>query len=144
MEIPLDRRSREPGLPARWRGPLAWLVIAAACTLWAARPWDGEDGAGGDAVGLVIARLQATYLVGVARLMGTEGAPLYAQARTALDAGTVGQRQRFVLVAAELAGKDTEALAGYRRAEALSFGRETPYWLARLRRMDLERRGTPR
>ncbi len=103
MESPLDHGPREPR-PARWRAPVAWLVIAAACTLWAARPWDGEEGAGGDAVGLVIARIQATYLVGVARLLGTEGAPLYTQARTTLDAGTVGQRQRFVLVAAELAG----------------------------------------
>ncbi|MCC6738600.1 MAG: serine/threonine protein kinase [Planctomycetia bacterium] len=47
-------------------------------------------------------------------------------------------------IAAELAGKDTEALNGYLRAEALSMGRETPYWVARQRRQALEARGVPR
>ncbi|KAF0246118.1 MAG: WD40 repeat-containing [Planctomycetota bacterium] len=47
-------------------------------------------------------------------------------------------------VAAELAGKDTEALAAYKRAEALSMGRDTPYWLSRLRRQALEGKGVPR
>jgi tRNA A-37 threonylcarbamoyl transferase component Bud32 len=47
-------------------------------------------------------------------------------------------------VAAELAGKDAEALAGYRKAEGLSMGRETPYWLSRLRRQALEGKGVPR
>lgn len=83
---------------------MAWLVIAGACALWAVRPWEGAQADPGDAVGLVLARLQATYLVGAAQLMGADAAPLYAQARTVLDAGTVAQRQRFVLVAAELAG----------------------------------------
>ncbi|MEK7466955.1 MAG: serine/threonine-protein kinase [Planctomycetota bacterium] len=50
----------------------------------------------------------------------------------------------YAAVAAELAGKDAEALSGYKRAEALSMGRETPYWLSRLRRQALEGKGTPR
>lgn len=50
----------------------------------------------------------------------------------------------FTAVAAEVAGKDSEALAAYRKAESLSMGRETPFWLSKQRRLALEARGVPR
>ncbi len=50
----------------------------------------------------------------------------------------------FNAVAAEVAGKDSEALASYRKAESLSMGRDTPFWLSKQRRLALEARGVPR
>jgi membrane protease YdiL (CAAX protease family) len=64
----------------------------------------GEEGE--DAVGLTVMQLQAKYLVGVARLglLGPESAAVYTSAQAILNAGTVGQRQRAIIVAGDLVG----------------------------------------
>jgi membrane protease YdiL (CAAX protease family) len=55
-----------------------------------------------DRVGLTLMRMQSQYIVGVNDLMGNS-AEIYRQA-LALDTGSLGQRQRFVILAAEIVG----------------------------------------
>jgi membrane protease YdiL (CAAX protease family) len=59
-----------------------------------------------DPIGLTIMEVQAKYMVGVGRLglVAQEGPALYQGARIFLNLGTVGQRQRAIIVAADLAG----------------------------------------
>jgi membrane protease YdiL (CAAX protease family) len=109
---------------------LAWVVIAfTILTIYGLRhlekPTAGEAGKE-DTVGLVMMEFQSRYLVGTApiiRWMDQKAMPrpqpadgkrppptanemqLYTQAKT-LNRGTVGQRQRFVVLAGELGGPD--------------------------------------
>jgi membrane protease YdiL (CAAX protease family) len=59
-----------------------------------------------DPVGLTIMQLQAKYMVGLANsgLFAQEATTVYQSARFILNTGTVGQRQRSIIVAADLAG----------------------------------------
>jgi membrane protease YdiL (CAAX protease family) len=88
----------------------AWVLIvigtlgAVALTLL---PVPGADD-GEDPIGLLIMEIQARYMVGAAAYQG-DGALLYAYA-SELDAGTIDQRQRFVVLAGELAGPAEAAL----------------------------------
>jgi membrane protease YdiL (CAAX protease family) len=56
-------------------------------------------------IGLFLMRLMAQYYVGAASLMPGNEQLIYGQA-AALDVGTMPQRQRFVVLAAELAGRE--------------------------------------
>jgi membrane protease YdiL (CAAX protease family) len=100
--------SNNAGEP-RGRALVAWLVIIAAGLLTvgmhlfgaAAPADDGED-----PVGLTVMQLQAKSMVGMARsdFLPVDGPSVYASTRFVLNTGTVGQRQRSIIVAAELAG----------------------------------------
>ena len=88
-----------------WRVWLAWAVILGACLFTVSRHQTAPpEPAGQDTVGLILVQLQSKYLVGAARLMPVNSTALYAQAEGLLNIGTVGQRQRFVIVSAEMAG----------------------------------------
>jgi membrane protease YdiL (CAAX protease family) len=97
----------------------AWLVIVAAGLLTAgvhvveATLLEADDE---DPIGLTIMQLQAKYMVGLARsrLFAMEPEQIYHSAGFVLNAGTVGQRQRAVIVAGELLGPAgaREALEG--------------------------------
>lgn len=84
---------------------VAWLVIVAvvafAITLQYL-PLDPEAEEATEQIGLILMRMQAQYIVGVHDLLGNSG-QIYTQAKP-LDTGTLGQRQRFVVLAAEIAG----------------------------------------
>jgi membrane protease YdiL (CAAX protease family) len=57
-----------------------------------------------DPVGLILMQVQGKYLVGAARSFLFSPTALYAQSKTVLNTGTVGQRQRFIIIAADLGG----------------------------------------
>jgi membrane protease YdiL (CAAX protease family) len=103
--------SRRPGPPPP-RGPfgfafLAWLVIIAATIGVLAYTYLGARSAPedlDDTVATTLFRIQARYLVGASEMYG-QGALLLGQSQQ-LDVGSVEQRQRFVILAAELAGLD--------------------------------------
>ncbi len=85
---------------------LAWTAIAGMCVFTALlhRTPSGEPDQEDD-LGLTLMQLQARYAVGAADLLPWQDVPaLYASLRPVLDAGTVGQRQRAVIVAAYMAG----------------------------------------
>jgi membrane protease YdiL (CAAX protease family) len=76
---------------------LIQLVVTAVFT---PEPESGAD----DPVGDLLMEIQGRYLVGAAELMDS-GGMLYSQAQ-AFNVGSVGQRLRFVVLAAELSGSD--------------------------------------
>ena len=97
-----------PPSPGRagWTGWLAWVVIlgVALLSILANRspsdPGNGDE----DVVGLILVQLQGKYLIGAGRMLPGNAALLYTQAEGMLNIGSLGQRQRFVVMAAELAG----------------------------------------
>jgi membrane protease YdiL (CAAX protease family) len=96
------------GRPAPPQGQTmaAWIVITLAVAAAIALAQFGrEELSGGpeDPVGNVLMEIQGRYMVGAAELLG-QGQALFDQAKTQLNIGTVGQRQRFVILTAELAG----------------------------------------
>ncbi len=101
-----------PGEPPRARRgqPLvAWIVIAIVCvailTVQQVGPEPTAAG-GGETIELVLMELQSKYLIGASRLPTMQPGLLYSQAHTVLNVGTVEQRQRFIIVANELAGPE--------------------------------------
>ena len=66
-------------------------------------PQDPDDEYQEDVIGLILVQLQGKYLIGVARILPANAATLYVQAEGMLNVGSLGQRQRFVVLAAELA-----------------------------------------
>ncbi|MBT4584738.1 MAG: hypothetical protein HOC93_06620 [Phycisphaerae bacterium] len=76
----------------------AWVLIILFVGALAALQTipEGVDGAGNreDPSGLVIARMQAEFILGEGVLMGATGS--MSAGAIPLDAGTVGQRQRYV------------------------------------------------
>ncbi len=84
----------------------AWAAIAGMCILTAflhRAPSGGPEQE--DDLGVTLMQLQSRYAVGAADLVPGQDVPqLYEALRPVLDAGTVGQRQRAVIVAAYLAG----------------------------------------
>lgn len=97
--------------PKGWALP-AWLVIIATCLLTIVMqhrmPSSAESG-NEDQVGLTVMQMQGKHLVGVARLFSMDAEVLskvYDKAQGPLNIGTVGQRQRFIILAAELVGPD--------------------------------------
>ncbi len=97
------RAPRQAWWGAAW---LAWIVIlgVAVFTIMQHRSAPADQETAQDTVGLVLVQLQGKYLVGAAHLLAGQGPVLYGQAQGLLNAGTVGQRQRFVILASELAG----------------------------------------
>ena len=92
-----------------WQGPVAWVVILAVAVYVIAgghQPPDesSEDDDLQDAVGLILVELQGKYLIGAARLTPINAPAMYVQSEQMLNLGTLGQRQRFIVLAAELAG----------------------------------------
>jgi membrane protease YdiL (CAAX protease family) len=89
------------------------LVIAGRMMLPSLLP--EEEVVGGDPVGEMLIGMQARYMVGATEFMGS-GDLMYAQAG-ALNVGSLGQRLRFVVLAAELAGpaEAHEVLEGVRQ-----------------------------
>jgi membrane protease YdiL (CAAX protease family) len=100
--------SNSGGKP-RGRALAAWLVIIAAILLTVGMHVVGSSGLdeeGEDPVGLTVMQLQAKYMVGLARssFFAMEAPAVYESARFVLNAGTVGQRQRSIIIAADLVG----------------------------------------
>jgi membrane protease YdiL (CAAX protease family) len=100
-----------PAAPAARKGRAlaAWLVIVVVCLLTMAVHVVGPslvDSADEDPIGLTIMRMQARYVVGLANssIFPQDGASIYSSTRFVLNTGTVGQRQRSVIIAADLAG----------------------------------------
>lgn len=96
--------------PARRGQPLvAWIVIAIVCvailTVQQVGPEPTAAG-GGETIELVLMELQSKYLIGASRLPTMQPGLFYSQAHTVLNVGTVEQRQRFIVVANELAGPE--------------------------------------
>jgi membrane protease YdiL (CAAX protease family) len=88
---------------------VAWLVIIAAVLITAVLHRVGPslvDADDEDPIGLTIMQLQAKYMVGLANssLFAQRATAVYESARFVLNTGTVGQRQRSVIIAADLAG----------------------------------------
>ncbi|MHC5023525.1 MAG: hypothetical protein ACYTGG_06380, partial [Planctomycetota bacterium] len=94
--------------PPRGFAGLAWIVIIlAACAAIFLPKLQAEPAQvrrQQDAVGLTLMRLQGRYIVGVTDLGLLEGSMAYEQIRQSLNVGSPGQRQRVVVLAAELAG----------------------------------------
>jgi membrane protease YdiL (CAAX protease family) len=106
---PTESGPPDSGPPApRGRGlaPLAWFFILLAVVgqilLIPMLTAEEADPADGDPIGEVMLRLQGRYLVGAASVV-QNGPLLYAQA-DAFNTGPVTLRQRFVVLAGELAG----------------------------------------
>ncbi len=97
---------------------LAWIVIAGICGFIFVQPMVSPDESQtianpDDPMGLLMMRLQGMYLVGAHEFM-TDFSPaqaetLYLEAEPQINSGTVDQRQRFVILAAELAGAEEAA-----------------------------------
>ena len=92
--------------PARGHGWIAWIAIIALITgaIMMTRLSGPLGDPGEDPVGLTIFQLQAKYIVGWSRILPDNAQVLYSQSKVALDMGTLPQRQRFIVVAAELSG----------------------------------------
>jgi membrane protease YdiL (CAAX protease family) len=91
----------------RGRPVVAWLVIIAAVLFTAVLHRVEGSGAAADdedPVGLILMQLQAKYMVGLANssLFAQDATAIYQGARLILNTGTVGQRQRSIIVAADL------------------------------------------
>jgi len=105
----LDTAPAEPWPPARrrtgYRG-VAWLLIVAVVVLKfvGSAYLKGEEAATeGAQLDDVVMELQGRYLVGAAESVGN-GPMLFTSAAPGLDVGPVGQRQRLIVLAAEVAG----------------------------------------
>ena len=107
----LDAGPPVPGGPARARGYGAWVAwaaigLVAGMSIFADRL--GADSGQGeqldDTVGLILFHIQGKYLIGVSALMPLNTAQQYAQSEVLLNLGTLPQRQRFVVMAGEMAG----------------------------------------
>ncbi len=97
-----------PLRPKGWALP-AWLVIIAMCLLIVVIPrllGSSTDSEREDPVGLTFMQFQGKYVVGAARLLPVKTDKFYEQTEAVLNIGTVGQRQRFIILAAELVGPD--------------------------------------
>ena len=99
------------GGPARPHGYGAWvawaaILLIAGLSIFAdrlvANSEQGEEF--DDTVGLILVHLQGKYLIGASALLPVNAQQLYVQSETMLNLGTLPQRQRFVVMAAEMAG----------------------------------------
>ena len=82
------------------------ILAVAVYTIAGHRP-SGEPSEGDDlqdTVGLVVVELHGKYLIGAARMTPMSGPALYDKFEPMLNVGSLAQRQRFIVLAAELAG----------------------------------------
>ncbi|MEE8458516.1 MAG: CPBP family intramembrane glutamic endopeptidase [Phycisphaerales bacterium] len=97
-----------PGGPRRYGVWVAWaaILLVAGLSIFADRlVADSEQGEQlDDTVGLILFHLQGKYLIGASALMPMNSAQLYNQSEVMLNLGTLPQRQRFVVMAGEMAG----------------------------------------
>ena len=97
-----------PGRPSVWPALLAWvgiLVVTAVVAVGQSERKDATLPAADDPLGYRVLELQAKYSVAAAERTAAGGPALFVQLEP-LDSGTVGQRLRFAVVAAELAGPE--------------------------------------
>jgi len=90
----------------RGRAGIAWIVIAFMALLTIGLhliPQDADAVDGEDPIGLLMMQMQAQYIVGSTTFAGNAD-KFYEESKVTLDVGTLGQRQRFVVLAAELQG----------------------------------------
>ncbi|MFO0872689.1 MAG: CPBP family glutamic-type intramembrane protease [Phycisphaerales bacterium] len=139
MGVPAERRSSRFDRPL---AVLAWLVIVATFLVFVrAQNERREERMEGGGAGLRIAELQAKYMVGAANMTGSgPAAPGDAQPRDAaaaqqlvdaagmINAGSVEQRLRYVVVVGELGGprRMLEAAARLRAELPGDAGGESP------------------
>ena len=110
------RPVNEPPL-SRGHPVIAWVGIIVMCTAAifmqriAANVVSADEG--DDPMGILMMQIQARHLVASGDWLEGNREALYGQAEGLLNIGSVGQRQRFVILAAELAGVEEarEALA---------------------------------
>ncbi len=100
--------SADSGKPKGFAG-IAWLVIITlVIVIFGARYLQEnaveEEGQVTDVAGELMMKLQSRYMLGSAEMMGGDGKELFPQAQNMLNMGSVSQRQRFVILTAELAG----------------------------------------
>jgi len=125
-----------PGDPYATNGPggsgsprgqswIGWLLIVLGCaSLIGVRALPTEPAEpGADDVGALLLKIQGKYILGVKELMESAGISsatedLYDQSEPAMNAGSVAQRQRFIVLAAELSGP-AEAAAQLENLEHL-------------------------
>jgi membrane protease YdiL (CAAX protease family) len=102
----------QPDAPARAVGPrgftvLAWtlvaLLVALKVAIGAILSGPPAEVNGEDPIGELLMRIQSRYAVGATSFPGGNSAMILAQMEQ-FDTGTIGQRQRFIVLAAELAG----------------------------------------
>ncbi len=107
-EPPVERND---SAKVAWQGLVAWVVILAVAVYTITghqppeEPSEGDDLQ--DTVGLILVELQGKYLIGATRMMPLSGPSMFDQSERMLNVGTLGQRQRFIVLAAELAGPAT-------------------------------------
>lgn len=85
----------------------AWVVAALMClAMIVTHHLEPPAAAEGDqdAIGTLLMRIQGQYAVGVTELLPMGGSDLYRGLEGTLNVGSVGQRQRFIILAADLAG----------------------------------------
>ena len=62
-----------------------------------------------DVIGLILMRLQGQYAVGICEFIPAGRRDFYASMQRSLNTGSIGQRQRFIILAADLAGSGEAA-----------------------------------
>ncbi|MEE9294118.1 MAG: CPBP family intramembrane glutamic endopeptidase [Phycisphaerae bacterium] len=94
--------------PGRGHPVIAWVGIIGMCTFAIFMQRIAADEAstdgGDDPLGVLMMQIQARHLVASTDWLGVDPEEAYEQAEVLLNTGSVGQRQRFVILAGELAG----------------------------------------
>jgi len=90
---------------------LAWFVIVGVVIFSVSMQLlmssaESEDPNPDDPIGITLMQIQARYLVGASASGAASRSMMYGQAANSLNLGSVGQRQRFLAIAAELGGPD--------------------------------------
>lgn len=103
----------------RWTGLVAWAVIAILVAFWVwfqTRRSENREQHAEDSDTMPIVQLQGRWLIGLAQFPGSNRGIIYEGAQ-ALNAGSVGQRLRFIVLAGDLAGpqEGLNRLDGLRR-----------------------------
>lgn len=113
-------RHRAPFLKTAW---VSIILLVLGIAYLQTLPQETESDSSEDSVGIVMTKIQAEYLLGVASLQDAES-EVAAQA-VMLDAGSVGQRQRYMAFMIALGDSDAAKQAAIRmQSELLESGNE--------------------